>query len=56
VMTVISMTDAEVKILRSTVNSHFIGRWLAQPVPAAKGFAVWDRNNIWEGHRVGGKP
>ena len=52
-MTVTTLTDKEVKILRSTTNSHFVGKWLPGQVPAAKGYAVWDPKDIWEGHRVG---
>ncbi|MBM3785302.1 MAG: hypothetical protein FJW30_13130 [Acidobacteria bacterium] len=51
-MTVTAMSKTEVKILRSTTNSHFVGRWITGEIPAAKGYAVWDPTNIWQGRRA----
>jgi hypothetical protein len=53
-LTITTLTDKEVKILRSTTNSHFVGKWIPGANPAAKGYAVWDPSDIWEGRRVAG--
>jgi len=55
VLTVTTLNDKEVRLLRSTTNSYMVGRWLSNAPPTAEGYTVWDKTNFWQGRKTGAK-